>query len=249
MQGEVHDVAQEGMIIKFQPLHAGLASNLGYHCPFMHEKCHGTCTFDVNRSLNCFNWDSARIFLHELKINGQRQDFSSLNTMRSNGWNFYCRSMQSTCTPPVTLQPFDHLRMVRQDGADFYYTYTFTGIEGSSSESPTRMPTAFPSASPTKQPSMSPTLNPTRMPSERPTFNPSEMPSESPTFNPTGMPSKNPTFNPTANPSKPPTAADFIIKVKAFHGNPEDIVDHNKVDDQPDVDIDLYGFNKKITPI
>jgi len=37
--------------------------------------------------------------------------------------------------------------------------------------------------------------------------------------------------------------------VKAFHGNPKDILDKNKVQGQPEVDIDMYGFEEKLTPI
>jgi len=130
MVGEVRGDAQEGMMIKFQPLHTILARELGYQCPKMHEKCDGTCTFDASRNSQCFNWDHARIFIHELNIDGQKQDFSSLNTMQSSGWNFQCRSLDSSCQPPMRVIDFgDGYKMVRQDGADFYYTYTFTGIE------------------------------------------------------------------------------------------------------------------------
>jgi len=129
MVGEVRGEAQEGMMIKFQPLHRLLALELGYQCPKMHEKCDGTCTFDASRNSACFDWDFARIFLHEMVIDGQKQDFSSLNTMQSNGWNFQCRSKDSTCQPPMTVIDFGNgYNMVRQDGANFYYTYTFTGI-------------------------------------------------------------------------------------------------------------------------
>merc|ERR1719244_1332190 len=94
------------------------------------------------------------------------------------------------------------------------------------------MPTASPSFSPTKQPSMNPTVNPTRMPTASPSFSPT----------------KEPTLNPTASPSPFPTAADFIIKIKSFHGKPSDIIDSKKVEGQPNVDIDLYNFEEKLTP-
>merc|ERR1711978_491006 len=213
MIGEVRDVAQEGMIIKFQPLTDQLASDLGYPCPKLNDKCDGTCKFDSTRS-NCFNWDNARIFLHELKINGQTQDFSDLNIMKSNGWDFKCRTNPNTCNPSVTIV---HGDMVRQDGANFYYTYTFTGVGG--------------------------------VVTAGPTFSPTMSPSKSPSFSPTMSPSKSPTFSPTKSPSKFPTAEDFIIKVKAFHGNPKDILDKNKIQGQPEVDIDMYGFEEKLTPI
>jgi len=197
MIGEVRDVAQEGMIIKFQPLYDQLASDLGYLCPVLHDKCDGTCTFDANRD-NCFNWDYARIFLHELKIDGQEQDFSDLNVMESNGWNFQCRTNPETCDPSMTIKHFSDGRdMVRQDGANFYYTYTFTGIGGVATVSPTARPT----------------------------------------------------FSPTMTPTNFPTVEDFIIKVKGFHGKPEDILNENKIQGQRDVDIDMYGFERKLTPI
>jgi len=131
MVGEVRGDAQEGMMIKFEPLHTSLARALGYQCPKMHEKCDGTCTFDASRNFQCFNWDNAKIFIYELNIDGQKQDFSSLNTMQSSGWNFQCRfvDLDSSCQPAVSVIDFDDgQKMLRQDGADFYYTYTFTGI-------------------------------------------------------------------------------------------------------------------------
>jgi len=245
MIGEVRDVAQEGMIIKFQPLTDQLASDLGYPCPKLNDKCDGTCKFDSTRS-NCFNWDNARIFLHELKINGQTQDFSDLNVMKSNGWDFKCRTNPNTCNPSVTIVNGD---MVRQDGANFYYTYTFTGVGGvvtaGPTFSPTMSPSKSPSSSPTMSPSKSPSFSPTMSPSKSPTFSPTMSPSKSPTMNP----STSPTVPPTKSPSKFPTAEDFIIKVKAFHGNPKDILDKNKIQGQPEVDIDMYGFEQKLTPI
>merc|ERR1719210_1728391 len=72
-----------------------------------------------------------------------------------------------------------------------------------------------------------------------------EMPTTSPSSSPTKEPSMNPTLNPTANPSPLPTAADFIIKIKAFHGKPSDI----KVQAQPDVDVYLGNFEQKLTPV
>merc|ERR1712117_204524 len=45
------------------------------------------------------------------------------------------------------------------------------------------------------------------------------------TQTPTMQPSSSPTSNPTTNPSKRPTAEDFIVKVKAFHGEPKDVLD------------------------
>jgi len=129
MIGEVRDVAVEGMIIKFQPLHQQLANDLGFLCPIMHDKCDGTCTYDANRN-NCFNWDHSRIFLHEMKIDGQVQDFSSLTVMESNGWDFQCRTNPDTCTPSVQVQDYNGRDMVVQHGANWYYTYTFNGIGG-----------------------------------------------------------------------------------------------------------------------
>jgi len=42
---------------------------------------------------------------------------------------------------------------------------------------------------------------------------------------------------------------EFIIKVKGFHGKPEDVLNQNQIQDQPDVDIDLLGFEGNLTPI
>jgi len=86
---------------------------------------------------------------------------------------------------------------------------------------------------------------PTASPSQNPTTNPTRMPTASPSSSPTKEPSTNPTLNPTANPSPFPTAADFIIKIKAFHGKPSDI----KVQAQPDVDVYLGNFEQKLTPV
>jgi len=105
------------------------------------------------------------------------------------------------------------------------------------------------SSIPTKAPTKNPTADPTKEPSTNPTVNPTKEPTRNPTANPTKEPSMSPTLNPTANPSPFPTAADFIIKIKAFHGTPVDILDSNKVQSQPDVDVDLYSFEQKITPI
>jgi len=132
MIGEVRDVAQDGMIIKFQPIHAQLANDLGYLCPRLHEKCDGTCTYDPQRDLNgCFNWDGARIYIHEMTINGQVQDFSSLDAVRASGWDFQCRVNQWCNNQPVTIVPGSVTsNMLRFDGSDFYWTYTFSGKGG-----------------------------------------------------------------------------------------------------------------------
>merc|ERR1712198_821143 len=74
--------------------------------------------------------------------------------------------------------------------------------------------------------------------------NPSLNPPSSPTSNPTSSP----TAKPTTNPSKRPTAEDFIVKVKAFHGEPKDVLDASKLQDQPDVDAEFFGFEHKLTP-
>merc|ERR1719464_679953 len=97
-----------------------------------------------------------------------------------------------------------------------------------------------PGSSPTKEPTLSPTQMPTACPSVNPTANPSS--------SPTKEPSVSPTLNPTASPSPFPTAADFIIKIKSFHDKPSDIIDTKKVEGQPNVDIDLYNFEEKLTP-
>merc|ERR1712026_525876 len=69
------------------------------------------------------------------------------------------------------------------------------------------------------------------------------------TQTPTMQPSSIPTLKPTTNPSKRPTAEDFIVKVKAFHGEPKDVLDASKLQDQPDVDAEFFGFEHKLTPL
>merc|ERR1712198_211230 len=76
------------------------------------------------------------------------------------------------------------------------------------------------------------------------TQTPTMQPSSIPTLNPTSSP----TAKPTTNPSKRPTAEDFIVKVKAFHGEPKDVLDASKLQDQPDVDAEFFGFEHKLTP-
>jgi len=97
---------------------------------------------------------------------------------------------------------------------------------------------------PTMQPTALPTLNPTSSPS----VNPSSSPSLNPSSNPSLNPSSSPTLTPTTNPSKRPTAEDFIVKVKAFHGEPKDVLDSSKLQDQPEVDAEFFGFEHKLTP-
>jgi len=99
--------------------------------------------------------------------------------------------------------------------------------------------------SPTVQPTALPTLNPTSNPS----LSPSSNPSLNPTSNPSLNPSSSPTLTPTTNPSKRPTAEDFIVKVKAFHGEPKDVLDSSKLQDQPEVDAEIFGFEHKLTPL
>merc|ERR1712117_910525 len=98
-----------------------------------------------------------------------------------------------------------------------------------------------PGFNPTEEPSMNPSLNPTATPSSSPT----KEPSVSPTLNP----SVSPTLNPTTSPSPFPTAEDFIIKIKSFHGKPSDVLDSKKFEGQPNVDIELYNFEEKLTPL
>merc|ERR1711953_611412 len=105
--------------------------------------------------------------------------------------------------------------------------------------------TMIPTASPSQNPTINPTRMPTVSPSSNPTMIPTASPSSNPTMIPTASPSQTPTTNPTANPSPFPTAADFIIKIKAFHGKPSDI----KVQAQPDVDVYLGNFEQKLTPV
>merc|ERR1712187_718265 len=64
----------------------------------------------------------------------------------------------------------------------------------------------------------------------------------------TQTPTMQPSSIPTTNPSKRPTAEDFIVKVKAFHGEPKDVLDASKLQDQPDVDAEFFGFEHKLTP-
>jgi len=92
------------------------------------------------------------------------------------------------------------------------------------------------------------TQTPTMQPSSMPSLNPSSSPSVNPSSNPSFNPSSSPTSTPTTNPSKRPTAEDFIVKVKGFHGEPKDVLDASKLQDQPDVDAEFFGFEHKLTP-
>jgi len=92
------------------------------------------------------------------------------------------------------------------------------------------------------------TQTPTMQPSSMPTVNPTSSPSVNPSSNPSFNPSSSPTSTPTTNPSKRPTAEDFIVKVKGFHGEPKDVLDASKLQDQPDVDAEFFGFEHKLTP-
>jgi len=130
---------------------------------------------------------------------------------------------------------------VHLSGISIAATCTEAAATSSPTKEPTKNPTLTPSANPTKEPTKNPSANPSK--------EPTRMPTASPSFSPTKEPSMNPTLNPTANPSPFPTAADFIVKIKAFHGTPKDILNSNKVQAQPDVDVDLYSFEQKLTPI
>merc|ERR1712027_47365 len=83
---------------------------------------------------------------------------------------------------------------------------------------------------------------------QTPTMQPSSIPTLNPTSRPSSNPTSSPTSKPTTNPSKRPTAEDFIVKVKAFHGEPKDVLDASKLQDQPDVDAEFFGFEHKLTP-
>merc|ERR1711978_597045 len=74
-------------------------------------------------------------------------------------------------------------------------------------------------------------------------------PTKEPTLSPTQLPTASPTLNPTASPSPFPTAEDFIIKIKSFHGKPSDVIDSKKFEGQPNVDIEFYNFEEKLTPL
>merc|ERR1712198_20911 len=93
-----------------------------------------------------------------------------------------------------------------------------------------------------------PTMQPSSIPTSSPSLNPTSNPSLNPTSSPTSNPTSSPTSKPTTNPSKRPTAEDFIVKVKAFHGEPKDVLDASKLQDQPDVDAEFFGFEHKLTP-
>jgi len=84
---------------------------------------------------------------------------------------------------------------------------------------------------------------------QKPTMQPTAFPTLNPTSNPSLNPSSSPTLTPTTNPSKRPTAEDFIVKVKAFHGEPKDILDASKFQDQPEVDAEIFGFEHELTPL
>jgi len=93
------------------------------------------------------------------------------------------------------------------------------------------------------------TQTPTMQPTAFPTLNPTSNPSLNPTSNPSLSPSSSPTLTPTTNPSKPPTAEDFIVKVEGFHGEPKEVLDSSKLQDQPEVDAEFFGFKYKWTPL
>merc|ERR1711978_870386 len=93
------------------------------------------------------------------------------------------------------------------------------------------------------------TQTPTVQPTAFPTLNPTSNPSLNPTSNPSLSPSSSPTLTPTTNPSKPPTAEDFIVKVEGFHGEPKDVLDSSKLQVQPEVDAEIFGFKSKWTPL
>merc|ERR1712117_861317 len=114
---------------------------------------------------------------------------------------------------------------------------------------PTREPTLSPTQLPTASPSMNPTSTPSANPTKEPSMNPSLNPTATPSSSPTKEPSVSPTLNPTASPSPFPTAEDFIIKIKSFHGKPSDVLDSKKFEGQPNVDIELYNFEEKLTPL
>merc|ERR1711953_408516 len=83
---------------------------------------------------------------------------------------------------------------------------------------------------------------------QTPTMQPTALPTLNPSSSPSLNPSSSPTLTPTTNPSKRPTAEDFIVKVKAFHGEPKDVLDSSKLQDQPEVDAEFFGFEHKLTP-
>merc|ERR1711978_375069 len=83
---------------------------------------------------------------------------------------------------------------------------------------------------------------------QTPTMQPTAFPTLNPSSNPSLNPSSSPTLTPTTNPSKRPTAEGFIVKVKAFHGEPKDVLDSSKLQDQPEVDAEFFGFEHKLTP-
>jgi len=117
------------------------------------------------------------------------------------------------------------------------------------SNNPTGSPSFSPSSSPSTNPSSAPSSSPSSNPSSSPTLAPSSHPSESPSSSPSRSPTAEPTNAPTASPSNPPTAADFIVKIKGFHGKPVQVLDSGRMKSQPDVEIDLFAFEGKVTPL
>jgi len=196
-------------------------------------------TFNWGIAGSCTGTETADI-LEVLR--GQRDSITTAFRARTNSYGAAHRDVK-----------IEVVRDVMECGGRFYSDALFSKTESEQCaimesflpKNPTLTPTANPTREPTKNPSLTPTANPTKEPTKNPTMNPTA----SPSFSPTKEPSMNPTLNPTASPSPFPTAADFIIKIKAFHGKPSDILDSDKIQAQSEVDVDLYSFEQKLTPL
>jgi len=196
-------------------------------------------TFNWGIAGSCTGTETADI-LEVLR--GQRDSITTAFRARTNSYHAAHRDVK-----------IEVVRDVMECGGRFYSDALFSKTESEQCaimetflpKNPTLTPTANPTREPTNNPSLTPTANPTKEPTKNPTMNPTA----SPSFSPTKKPSMNPTLNPTASPSPFPTAADFIIKIKAFHGKPSDILDSDKIQAQSEVDVDLYSFEQKLTPL
>jgi len=173
----------------------------------------------------------------EIWANGAKLD---LGISQINGRAFSSSStFQSSCSDQIKV----YNRALSQNELE-----TMTALT-SGTQTPTMQPTAFPTLNPTSNPSLNPTSNPSLNPSSNPSLNPSSNPSLNPSSNPSLNPSSSPTLTPTTKPSKRPTAEDFIVKVKGFHGEPKEVLDSSKLQDQPEVDAEFFGFKHKWTPL
>lgn len=163
--------------------------------------------------------------------------YSNLKGPQHSTWSHRCMPFEAsrTCNQQEQQVPINHYRAAKLDccldlscpnnqylgGAVGPSKYNWICMNTWISKQPrTQTPTTQPTALPTLNPSSSPSLNP----------------------------SSSPTLTPTTTPSKRPTAEDFIVKIKEFHGEPKDVLDASKFQDQPEVDAEFFRFEHDLTP-